>query len=426
MLDVYKNLVAILIGTIIAAILAEIILRLVPDKVIGNSTFSRRADKRIGLLNTPNQKSSWNSECFRIFPISTNSFGYRDNEWNVKTGFKILVLGDSFMEALEVSDGNTASDRLERLLNVEVLNAGFSGYGTVAELSAYREFFKPFKPKIVILFFLTANDIRDNSCELTKIVVGKKRYLPCSYISNGTIRDETNFSDPYHVTTKVDSYQDALEKMKGVISKYSVTYRALHKILKNIKKGSLPADGYVYMPAVAKDWKDAWEITEKKLVDLNNEIKTDGGKLLITTIPDYLRISKDWRQEFIKEAGVSRVPEDFDPFLPVKKLESITKKYNMIFLQLEPYFIEYRDKFDLKTPYFSYWCNGHWNPLGHFLSANIIARFLIEGDMILLEELKKMELLEKIKNNLNYSPLQILGLRAYEQIYNHGVYSPAS
>lgn len=391
-----------------------------------HSTFSRKADKEMGLSNIPNQKSSWASECFRIFPVSTNSFGYRDNEWSNKTGFKILVLGDSFMEALEVPDGNTASDLLEKLLNVEVLNAGFSGYGTTAELLEYRKFFKSFKPEIVILFFFTANDIRDNSCELTKIVVGEKIYLPCSYISNGIIRDETNFADPYCVTTGVDSYQDTLRKTKDVIAKYSVTYRMLRKFLKNRKTGSLPTDGYVYMPEVAKDWKDAWEITEKKLIDLNNEVKANDGKLLIVSIPEYMRISKEWKQEFIKETGLKEMPNDFDPFFPLRKLENITKKHDILFLELEPYFIRYRDKFNIKSPYFSYWCNGHWNPVGHFLAANVVAKYLLEQDMLFLEKQQKTKALKKIGINLNLSPLEILGKEAYEQIYNHGIYLGSS
>lgn len=428
----WNSLVAIFIGIILSLILSEIILRVVPNRFAGykqnahSNTFSRRADKDIGLLNIPNQKSSWNSACFRIYPIHTNSLGFRGKEWSTNTNFKIAVLGDSFMEALEVPDGNTTSDILKQLLNTEVLNLGFSGYGTVAELLCFKRFLKPLKPNIVILFFFTANDIRDNSCILTKLVVGEKIYLPCSYISNGEVKDETNFVDPYTVS-QLDS--SPLQKIKNYLSKYFISYRVIRTILKDSRKyirASLPTDGYVYMPEVAKDWKDAWEITEKKLIDLNNEVKANDGKLLIVSIPEYMRISKEWKHEFAKETGLKEIPNGFDPFFPLHKLENITKKHDILFLELEPYFIRYRDKFNIKPPYFSYWCNGHWNPVGHFLAANVVAKYLLEQDMLSLEKQQKTKALKRMEINLNLSPLEILGKEAYEQIYNHGIYLGSS
>lgn len=427
MKNALNSLTAIFVGIIVSLILSEIILRSVPNRFTGyKNTFSRRADKEMGLLNVSNQKSSWNSACFRIYPIRTNSLGFRGREWNTNTNFKIAVLGDSFIEALEVPDGNTTSDILKQLLNTEVLNLGFSGYGTVAELLCFKKFLKPLKPNIVILFFYTANDIRDNSCVLTKLAVGEKIYLPCSYISNGEVKDETNFIDPYKVSQLNSS---PLQEIKNYISKYFVSYRVIRTILKDSRKyirASLPTDAYVDMPPKAKDWDDAWKITEKKLIDLNNEIKTNGGILVIVSIPDYLRISKDWKQDFLKEVRANKVPENFDPFLPLKNLEQIIQKHNILFLKLEPYFIEYRDKFNVKQPYFSYWCNGHWNPVGHFLTANIVAKYLIEQDLIFIEKYQKVKVLNKIKKNLSLSPEKILGQKAYEQIYGHGLYSGSS
>ncbi|MFQ5645962.1 MAG: hypothetical protein ACE5GM_03450 [bacterium] len=71
-------------------------------------------DERVGHL-APNQVAAWNNSCYRINPVKTNSFGFRDIEWDNDSSYKIAVLGDSYTEALQTGEGEYASRVLEKI-----------------------------------------------------------------------------------------------------------------------------------------------------------------------------------------------------------------------------------------------------------------------------------------------------------------------
>src|SRR5262249_24782497 len=102
-----------------------------------------------------------------------NSHGLRDYERTYakpRDTFRILVLGDSCVEALQVALENTFPALLEKRLNensasrrFEVLNLGQSGFGTADEYMRYLNFGVNYTPDLVLLAFLTGNDFRNNS-----------------------------------------------------------------------------------------------------------------------------------------------------------------------------------------------------------------------------------------------------------------------
>jgi len=111
-----------------------------------------------------------------------NSHGFRDYERSyAKPGgtFRILVLGDSYVEALQVALENSFPALLEKKLNenstsvkFEVLNLGQSGFGTADEYMRYLNFGVRYHPDLVVLAFLTGNDFRNNSKILNRQEVG--------------------------------------------------------------------------------------------------------------------------------------------------------------------------------------------------------------------------------------------------------------
>ena len=79
------------------------------------------------------------------------------------------------VEALEVPVEQRFTELTEATLNAnkclaaartEVLNFGMSGYGTAQELLILRHHAWQYSPDLVVLFFMTGNDIRNNSEKL--------------------------------------------------------------------------------------------------------------------------------------------------------------------------------------------------------------------------------------------------------------------
>jgi hypothetical protein len=103
--------------------------------------------------------------------VSFNSAGMRDREHSVEKPegvLRLLVLGDSFMEALQVPFDASFPSLLERELTkktgkrVEVLNASVSGWGTDDELQYLTSYGMRWKPDLVLVAMTLHNDISDN------------------------------------------------------------------------------------------------------------------------------------------------------------------------------------------------------------------------------------------------------------------------
>lgn len=424
-----EKMLALLIGIVFAFILAEGIVRVSSDKFSYYlfppvSTFKDAlSDAELGYANFRNQRGSWSKECFSIYSVCTNSLGFRGGEWNMAADFKIGILGDSFMMAIEVPEDAHTSFILGKLLKKEILNTGVRRYGTVSEFLAYCKYLKALKANIVILFFHIETDVFDNSCELTKLIYAtSKIYKPCACISGGKVEIKTNFDKPEASSVFEKPKSGVKNFLKNNCLSCLVIYRYIYN--QYIYKLLFPSDKNfldVYMPPKNKNWQEAWSITEKILVDLKNEVEQSGGKLLVVAIPGNINLLKGPRQ-IERAIGLKHLPEGFDVLYPVKKLEDISRKNSINFLALAPYFIEYKNRFHLKYPYFSYTCEGHWNPLGHFLVSNIVARYLLEHNWIPFLDAERESLLLKLNKNLSLSPEQVLGKEAYNQIYRGGTY----
>jgi lysophospholipase L1-like esterase len=93
--------------------------------------------------------------------ISTNSFGFRDREydWDNPAGRKrIVFLGDSFTLGWGVEFDSTFSKCLERMLNgadrdVEVINMGVGNYNTTMEVELFKLKGLDLNPDMVILMY---------------------------------------------------------------------------------------------------------------------------------------------------------------------------------------------------------------------------------------------------------------------------------
>ena len=98
-------------------------------------------------------------------------FGMRDQEHSFEKQaniYRVLVLGDSFMEALQVPFERSFPYLLSQRWNdvdhkrVEVINAAVSGWGTDDELAYLVRFGVRFKPDLILVAMTLTNDLNDN------------------------------------------------------------------------------------------------------------------------------------------------------------------------------------------------------------------------------------------------------------------------
>src|SRR5262245_15424435 len=94
-------------------------------------------DDRLGWRHAQNVSKTCTNEDSEYVPVRQNANGHRGRYYGLvkPTGkYRILVLGDSFTEGVQVKEEELFSARLEKLDDeLEVMNAGVGGYGTVQE-----------------------------------------------------------------------------------------------------------------------------------------------------------------------------------------------------------------------------------------------------------------------------------------------------
>ena len=369
----------------------------------------RQYDKDIGWKIVPTTNGLANNGCMVIKNIKVNNLGFRDNEWSNNRTYKVAVLGDSFMEGQHLPEGTLVPQVLERILEVPVLNAGLEGAGTVQEYLVFKKYVAPYKPDLVLLFMYPYNDIQDNSKVLANTII----VWPQAVI---------DFSG--HITVDYPDVPPSTDSKIWAVTKQHVKtllmLRRGYQYWKNLDnwKPNIYLGG-VYFPEDDK-WQDAWKITEFYLVELKKEVESTGGKLLIVVIPEYIQISHQWEQELKKRYQLTELPPGFSRDRHLRRLDIIAKANDLPLIPLDQMFREYRDKFQLATPYFYYRCDGHLNPLGHFLAANLVAQHLLDHDETVFDVSTKKVIRSVIERNINLNPKEILSEEGYHQIYISG------
>jgi hypothetical protein len=122
------------------------------------------ADPQIGWRLKPNVKTSWITKEGYEVPIETNSHGLRDREHAyVKDPgvYRILLLGDSFVEALQLPLADIFPTTLETCLSerlgrpVEVVNAGTTAYSVGDKYLYYMNEGYKYDPDFVLVGFFS-------------------------------------------------------------------------------------------------------------------------------------------------------------------------------------------------------------------------------------------------------------------------------
>jgi hypothetical protein len=165
---VVRNTGLLIVSLLALLLVLEIVLRATH---LFNARISwREPDPLLGWRTTPNSTYWYLKENDHPVTGKNNSFGWRDVERTLDkpaNTYRIAVLGDSFVEGLEVELDSTFLAIAERRLNaqfdrtIEVMNFGRIGMTQSEELLVLQNEVVRFSPDMVAVLFWPENDIRD-------------------------------------------------------------------------------------------------------------------------------------------------------------------------------------------------------------------------------------------------------------------------
>ena len=371
----------------------------VAGKATKPSNVSFVFDKDVGKWHRANSTGTWNSACYEIGDIHFNGFGMRDRERKIeKEKYRIAILGDSMIEALQVRDQEVVNRVMEKRLadRVEVLNFGMSGFGTVEELVAYRTKVAPFHPDVVVVAFLPKNDVRDNSMPLRSRALEGWGDEPPENVPFFGLNRQGELVQIYW--PREDRYADKAKKSatpkRGLLSRSRAYQLCQHFYTEVLWPGwqrlrwwagsgnRIPSldrseDWHlgVYMEPQG-EWAPAWEITEKTLLLFKKEVEQQGAKLVVITLPTDFELDVNPEKEYFVRTGY-RFPSGFDVTYPHRRLAAFCKQNGILFKSMYEPFMRYRNEHGMThKPYMGRWCDGHYSPLGHRLLAENLSSYL--------------------------------------------------
>jgi hypothetical protein len=250
-------------------------------------------DDDLGWVFKPDKfglKISRHGEFFQV--VRFNSDGFRDEDWTLekpRNTFRVALMGDSFAAGLQVPTHDLFARQIEGSLNqvladdsrVEILNAAVDGYGTAQQLLLYRQKLRSYKPDLVLLAVYPGNDLADNwPGSGNDHYIARQCGRPYYRLVDGELVD-LGLVKP---ATRSGSTADRLFGFLRIYANFAPqTYQESDFTLADIKQRQHP------------DTLDrAWALTKRLILEFDQDVRGDGGRLAVMILPDPFSFSK-WR-----------------------------------------------------------------------------------------------------------------------------------
>jgi hypothetical protein len=299
--------------------------------------------------------------------------------------YRILLLGDSFVEAVQVPTHDSVAERLERALSqrmggpVEVINAGVAAYGTGQELLLLEQEGFKYQPDLVALVFFVGNDVANNNYRLelwdNDLKLALKPYFDLQ--RDGSLRLIPGPPPPLR--------SGPVETLRHCCMLFNVVESGVvHKLGREDPRERLEAIGGprtplrgLYDTQPEDEWLRAWKISEALLARVRDRAAGIGAPLVIVGAPESRVLEPDlWRREVAGgrlEAGRLTISA------PTDRLGAITRRLNVLFVDLLPAF-EHAGAAGGGPFYYDF--NKHWTAAGHAVAASAIADALQSSGLV--------------------------------------------
>lgn len=368
---------SILLGLLIVEALLHIIVPLgyIRGQVVGTyatNDLPRHEVRPFGSMFKPHATGTSEYYCYQT-PVRTNEFGFHDNTWPTDLAGGIALIGDSFMRSEQVPISSSTAAFMRAELGVPVINVGNNTLGTLGELELYRTYIKKLHPSVVILFFFPGNDITDNNC------------------ANNTQSRCATINPAGSLELQDNGIQIPQSIFLQFTKKYCFSCNVVLNKFNSFKKSNS-----------IENTNDSWRITELALIEFQKELKKDGSTFVVVIVP-----SGDVSKKY--------------PTQDEKKALMLIQKLGINALELRPEFSAYIERANVQSPFLSFWCDSHWNPVGHYVAAQHITSYLRNSEI-----LSPLNIAHDQQQKKFPSPALLLGEEAFGAIYNRGVYSPRS
>jgi len=298
--------------------------------------------------------------------IVVNQLGFRGPEpAPVKSPSRprVLVLGDSFVEAGQVAWTDSLTARLAADLDAddrpaEVLSAGVSGWGTDDVVQYLETSGMALEPDVVVIVVTLYNDVLDNLGEaFHRLRDGHLEHHDGAALSE---RDYVDLQIKSYLSGHFHLYQLARQVWRRGSTGHAFASLQDHWI--DLLRARPP-------PRI----ETGWALTESLLDEAVDLATAHDARIAIVLIPMEEQLTDARARAFLDTHGVD--PADVDIDAPQRRLRAWGRRDGVEVIDLlEPFRAEQR----AGGPDLYLEDDGHWNERGHALAAEVLADALIE------------------------------------------------
>ena len=289
---------------VVALLLAEVIVRLVaPQQLILIRPDLWQPADGVGWLHRPNVAATINTGEGSV-RMYTDSEGFRvGNSGRREAPVEVLLIGDSFMEALAVEHERTVAHLLENELTrqlatpVAVRNAGVGGWNANQYLLRTRELVREERFALVVVAVYVGNDA---------IARRMDHIPPRTPVERNRFRLPRGLTWDELVGTLLAPVNDALEARSHLFimlkNQFSTTRMRL----------GLTAEYFPQEYRRPEAQSPRWEVTAEVLGDLAVAANERGALTLFVLIPDAFQVYERVFHDYVRGFGIDSTTVDID------------------------------------------------------------------------------------------------------------------
>ncbi len=354
---VFFNAVLLLVSLLFAAGFAEIAVRAVrPQQLILIRPDLWQPADTVGWLRRPNVDATVNTGQGTVRLI-TDHDGFRIGTAGRVAGVPVLLLGDSFVEALQVEHEESLAGLLESELSqttgqtVAVRNAGIGGWSPSQYLIRARSVLPQENYRLVITAIYIGNDIRT---ERTDYVAPRQ----------SVERHRFHLPRQFNRAALVDA---ALMPLNDALEEHSHLYIMLRNRLNTLrmKVGMSP----LYFPREflkEEATSDRWGITADVCADIKALAEAHGARALFVLIPTDYQVDPVMFNNYVRGFGIDTTTVDLEQ--PTRRMAEELRARGIEAIDALPRFRELRASGEILYGH----VDPHLSAAGHRALAELI------------------------------------------------------
>jgi len=297
--------------------------------------------------------------------VSYNSIGMRGPDVAARKtpGVpRVLLMGDSYVEGKHVADDEVLTAVMRRLSAeegrpLEVINLGVAGYGQGRELYLWDELGRELDPDLVILC-VYVNDLRNN-----------------------LEREFWEMRDGLLVETKRPDPPG--RRLAYPVRKFLAAHSHLYVLFLLAKEQhwsremdletEVARDFFVWTGT--EEAESGWRLTLALLEEFDRRVRESGAEFVVVAIPSKHQVDPALWAQYAALAGAD--PGAFDRGAYQQRLREWSRRTGVRLIDLFDEFVARN-----VDNSFYYTIDGHWNPSGHALAAELILEGLGDQGLI--------------------------------------------